>query len=350
MILLVGAGIGTITLNVWHAVEKLTALHKAGETLEAKDYLGIAALALIAGVLPVFLAGFMSELADSHPKGRGKAVWLVMGMAMALSIQAQAEMLEPIFGELVEGKPLLSLRWLFPLMCDIAVMKSLQVLLAPDDDTAENAASGVTTPALVTYVNRPDGLTGGTAPAAGGASLTPHPGGLPGSPGTLTGQGSAPHRNLTDPHPVSPSSEAPQNPAAPSPNTPHPPLTGEGNQGGGEAPTGPAPKPQAEVPAPRQPKKPATRKPQSKKVRSATETDPDRIDIMALHGPDLVRQINADLATGKLERLSGAQIRMRYGPLGSDNASIVLARYNEANERLAAPSEDVTGDLTERVG
>lgn len=111
--ILIIAGGSALTLNIWHASDKQNSVLLAG----------------IAGTVPVLVAGGMAHIGAEHRSGKvGRfIIYLVVGMAMLLSVKSQADKVALIFGKL-PGFPL-ELRWLYPLMADVATFYSLNVIM-----------------------------------------------------------------------------------------------------------------------------------------------------------------------------------------------------------------------------
>jgi hypothetical protein len=120
----------SIFLNVWHATHASEATTAAGKAAQGSLLLG-----LIVGVVPPAIAGYMShDVAKGRDIGKwALAVWITCALGMALSINAQAQVVRPYAG----GGPVC---WAFPVMIDLATFYSLSRLVASARTKAERAA------------------------------------------------------------------------------------------------------------------------------------------------------------------------------------------------------------------
>lgn len=336
--LLYGAGGNSLILNVWHAIEQLTDSHPGPIKFFAA--VGFAVLGVLAGVIPVYLAAFMPELAAGPTDGpiAKLATYVVVASAMLLSLKAQAEMVEKIFGELdIFEFFTLNLAWLFPLSGDIATFRALTVILHARDAESGKTAHADSTDESPSKGVRQDAVRGDVPPTTllpAPHSVSPHPPHpmMPSGEGSpLTGEGS----------PL-PSGEAPVTPPTPSPVSPPAPSPS------GAVPT--APTPAADTQTPSKPAaRPNTDSPSGNasrpaKKRNARKNSPVKaVDVKNLSDADLVALIDGDLASGVLESLSGRRLVLKYG-IGSGTASDAVKRYQALTaDRDAKTSEGHTG-------
>jgi len=121
-LVLIGAGVTTMSFNIWHAIH-------TGMPL---------GLALLYGIAPVSLAMGLSHIVAAHKGGNFmKAVtFLVMVAAMVMSIGATSEVIKSAAGP--------ELRWVFGAVIDAAALVALQVILSPESRAAAKAVRNAT--------------------------------------------------------------------------------------------------------------------------------------------------------------------------------------------------------------
>ncbi|MEV8634326.1 hypothetical protein AB0395_21990 [Streptosporangium sp. NPDC051023] len=389
-ILLYGAGGVTLTLNVWHSIRQLMGGLDTPPNKPVDMVLigGNVILGVLAGALPVFLAGWMPELADDDEGWVGKvSIYVVTAIGMILSLKAQADMVEDIFGAF-EFAPDLELKWLFPIAGDVATFRALNVILHASSRTASHALTA-TAPGAAVHASTPPTFTHGeqdthgsgrepnavkdspgtrealTAPTGEGVhALTPTPTGEGVKPHrTVLGAGVNPHtvsvhapltvhasEGLTGPSPVhagegavSPHGEAhgegvhasPSEGARPA-RAPLTPTPGEGHrenasEGRSEAPGGgvhtPTGAPARPARTPRTPAAPPRPRPQRALPPGPSAAEPPAFDWTGCTDDELAERIKSTLSHLSPDKISARQIRLCNGPMGSDRATEVFARW-----------------------
>ncbi|MEW9530723.1 hypothetical protein [Microbispora sp. NPDC049125] len=345
----IGSSLSSLTLNVWHAAQKLAELAaKHDPTLANKSLAtGQVILALIGGVLPVFLAVLMPEVG----KGLEQTPWaktvtyLVFAGAIGMSVQAQAAMVKPFLGE--------PLCYVFPATVDLALIRAVQVILRVRAERAAakhggsllvrkyDRSGGVpAAPEELTETPRP-ALTGEAPASLAGFTGEVHPapaGEVPGSPVTFTGEPAVtltPDGSVTltgEVHPA-PAGEVPTASASEVPAVPEP------------APVNP-PKPEP-APAPALPKsvadrpKPARNNGRKRPVKKSVTVDPSE-----LSNDELVEYIDEKFQGGLI---SANSIRMAHLPMGTPKATKIYLRYLVA-KGLPLPEKYAGVNLAELIG